>query len=571
MFTRHFFLRVFVLISSVTLCAAQTPNVPTEQTSFSPTSISIDTIPLDLEQEQQFKTLEDLNKATKAPACDEENAATYLGFLTRDNSQLGFPTIEIQNILKTNFYEKTNPPVIRSIHDLPLISAHILRSNYENGISIAATPFFNTTNRMFYTEHSDKILAYIALLSSKDFLGKIDQLDFTKIDIADVLSIFQQMSLVERRFGVMASAWGSWNHWTVSAALPLYWNEHNLFLTDAEQERVMNQPLFTGVGTVLPGLDFDTFRERHFINDKLGMGDLRLQLLYNFAGDQCPPVRIGGQITFPTAAKFKEGIIGGHFCKTSPFPLIDYMKTFDLYGEIAALSPEKKRAQLELSELWISYGLEAIDRLAGNLIDLPMGEQHVNLGPLFHLEPSLSPHGTIGLVLDGELKFTLPAHEIRLFRTKKNGLNFDRDYLEQTQLCENMRFLDEQSSHFLYPTPVRISTRPGIIAKASAALLAQVHESVQLTVGYDFWGQTREHLGKISCVFAPLDFAPQQLDLAAGTKHKAYEGKIFAGILGKICTKDFFPVHIGLQGDATVHNHGIGKSYTVGMHIGIDF
>lgn len=559
MFTRHFFLRVFVLISSVTLCAAQTPTVPTEQTPFSPTSISIDQIPLDLEQEQQFKTLEDLNKTTKAPACNEQSAAIILAGLTQEN------TPEVQNILKTNFYEKTNPPVVRSIHDLPLISAHILRSKYEKGISIAATPFFNTTNRMFYTEHSDKILAYIALLSNKDFLEKIDQLDFTKIDIADVLSIFNKMSLVERRFGAMASAWGSWNHWTVSAALPFYWNEHNLFLTDAEQERIMNQPLFTGVGTVLPGLDFDTFRERHFINDKLGMGDLRLQLLYNFAGDQCPPMRIGGQITFPTAAKFKEGIIGGHFCKTSPSPLIDYVKMFDLAFD------GSKRASLDLSELVINYGLEAIDRLAGNLIDLPMGEQHVNLGPLFHLEPCLSPHGTIGLVLDGELKFTLPAHEIRLFRIKKNGLNFDRDYLEQTQLCQNMRFLDEQSSHFLYPTPVRISTRPGIIAKASAALLAQVHESVQLTVGYDFWGQTREHLGKISCVFTPLDFAPQQLDLAAGTKHKAYEGKIFAGILGKICTKDFYPVHIGLQGDATVHNHGIGKSYTVGMHIGIDF
>lgn len=563
MFTRHFFLRVFVLISSVTLSAAQTPNVPTEQTPFSPTSISIDQIPLDLEQEQQFKMLEDLNKATKAPACNQEDAIEYIDLLTR----IGLP-----DILQLNFYQKTNPPVIRSIHDLPLISAHILRSRYEKGISIAATPFFNTTNRMFYTEHGDTILSYIALLSNRDFLEKIDQIDFTKIDIADVLSIFNKMSLVERRFGAMASAWGSWNHWTVSAALPFYWYEHNLFLTDAEQEQVMNQPLFTGVGTVLPGLDFDTFRERHFINDKLGMGDLRLQLLYNFAGDQCNPMRIGGQITFPAAAKFKEGIIGGHFCKTSPFPLVDYMKTFDLYvKEIAIPGPTTKRAQLELSELWINYGLEAIDRLAGNLIDLPLGEKHVNLGPLFHLEPSLSPHGTLGLVLDGELKFTLPAHETRLFRIKNNTVNFNRDYTNPDHACENIRFLDEQSSHFLYPTPVRISTRPGIIAKASAALLAQVHESVQLTVGYDFWGQTREHLGKISCVFAPLDFAPQQLDLAAGTKHNAYEGKIFAGILGKICTKDFFPVHIGLQGDATVHNHGIGKSYTVGMHIGIDF
>lgn len=571
MFTRHFFFRLFVIVSSCALSAAQSPITPQEPIPFSPASISIDQIPLDLEQEQQFKALENLNK-NAATTCDVEMAKEILELLTDPKTPL---PVLLQDILKLNLYRKTNPPVVRSLHDLPMISEHILRSCYQKGFSIAVTPFFNTTNRMFYTEFGDTIPSYITFSPDRDFLEKIDQNDFPNLNIADVLSIFKQMSLVERRFGAMTSAWASWHHWTFSAALPFYWNEHNLFLTDAEQERLMNLPLFSGIGevvpssaTLLPGLDLDTFRERHFINDKLGMGDLRLQLLYNFADDQRPPVRIGGQITFPTAVKFKEGIVGGHFCKTSTFPLIDYMKSFTLFKDGLTGS---KRAYLDLSELWVSYGIETIDRLAGNLIDLPMGEQHVNLGPLFHIESALSPHGCIGLVLDGEVKFALPAHEIRMFRIKKDTVNFDRNYKDPSMVCENLQFLEEQSSHFLYPTPVKITTRPGLITKASAAFLVQPHESIQLTVGYDFWAQMREHLGNIACVYSPVGFAPQQLDLAAGTKHKAYEGKIFGGILGTVCNKDFYPVHIGLQGDATVHNHGIGKSYTVGMHLGIDF
>ena len=282
-------------------------------------SFSIE-LPPNIEEEKQRQEID----AELTKNCDIDiPASTIVTILTTDNPDLldGHTPIQLQNILQSNFYLHTNPPVVRSLHELPTLRPRLYCPDFW---AFSADPFFNQTHEMFFTKCSPHIESYLNL--SEDFLATIDTDEFTAVTIPKVLSIFGNIALEERRIGIMLSSWKEYCNVIFSAALPAYYLEHNFFLSQKNQESIENQFLFSGnTGIVLPGLNFDTFVNQHLVSDKAGIGDLRLQALYDLSRER-RELYVGGQITFPTAHAFINGIIGNKFCKTKQPPFIRLSK-----------------------------------------------------------------------------------------------------------------------------------------------------------------------------------------------------------------------------------------------------
>lgn len=516
---------------------------------FDLSDLSID-LPIDANEEQlQQEIHEEINKT-----CPTDGGLRLIDIVTI----LTGPPLFLQNILPSDFYHKTYPPIIRSLHNQPT-----LMPLFENNCwSLSANAFYNQTTKQYFTSCSSAIGSYLNLSPSEDFLEQIDIDDFTTIDIPDVLSTLRGMTLQERRLGAMLQFWGSVSNWLLSAAMPFYYIEHNFFLNQKEIDRLQNQALFSGVGTKLPGLNLDTFTKNNLVSDRAGIGDLRLQVLYNLSIRPEWLVYFGGQLTFPTAHTFKRNINGGdNICKKHDFPLIDYKRMFDLFD--CAKSQNDKRAQVDLSELVVGYGIDAIDRLTANVADRSLGQQHFSFGPTWFLEQPIT--GCTHLLFQGECSYVAPGHELRYFKIFKNKQEFIRDYSSEELAQENLLFLEEQSSNTLYPTLAHIKVRPGPIVEFNSAFVHNWQEFTGM-IGYDFWAQAGEHIHPLASRCTCLSM----LDIASGTQHAAYEGKLF-GLIGVCFENDTYNMRVLLRGDTTIHHKGIGSSITVGLNLIFDF
>ncbi len=481
-------------------------------------------------------------------------------------------TLSVFNIpqaLQFSLYHRTQPPFTRSVHFLPSLSLLIEPVQCDNlhNWTLSIEPFFNFTDKVNFTHCSTQIPSYIALDANSDFLETLDVKAFSSVNVPAVLSLFQPATLQERRLGLMLGAWKQHENWAISAALPIYYQERNLFLDDEQLSALEDSPLLAGPGRNLPGFNYDTFTTDHLIRDCVGLGDLRLQALYNVS--QKNFVQIGAQITLPTATSVARGIVGGTgtsgFSKKLPPPLIDFYKLFYLQWDYQ--DNNNKQAGLQLEELMVNYGLLALDRLTTMIADMPLGNPHVSFGPI--IQGTKRCNTTIDFLFTGEFQYSVPANELRFFNVIKNPFDFtERDYTsDDPSVAEaNLLFLDQQARNTLYPAAVKIETKPGMILHTKTGFAANWTDSLKSTIGYDFWLQGDEKLGPIKQRYG----IPGTLELAKGTKRKAYEGKIFAD-LSTIFADERYVLFIGLRADATVHHRGIGASTTLGLNLKLDF
>jgi len=536
--------------------------ITSADTLFANDFIEFNDLDLSIDLAQNTQEEDDMINIGDAARCQGSAlpAAEIVKILTGPGSNPPATTIGLQNLLQFDFYHGTHPADSRTLHELPILE--VLPSDNRSCWSLQVQPFFNMTKKMYLTPCSSKILSYIDLLANEDFLNIIDEKDFTRVDIPDVISLFGQITLEERRLGAMLSVSKEYNRWFLSAALPAYYLERNFFLDQKYKDKLDNSPLFSGVGTQLPGLNLDTFVNKHLVSDKGGFGDLRLQAFYKVLHtDEERPLYFGAEVTFPTAHAVKTGIIGGNFCPKSPPRLIDFAKMFSLF----AGTPQKS-CMLELSELVVGYGIEALDRLTATLADAPLGQQHVVLGPVLYTKQPLG--FTTSIEFFGELQWSAPATEVRFFKVKKNPADFNRDYENDDEdiAQSNLNFLMQQATNTLYPTVVKIRTHPGMVAHFNTALITNWNEYFTSVFGYDFWAQMKERLGHVTHRYTPGG----PLDFAAGTKHSAREGKLFGSLTTNFCSTNY-NVHVTLSADATVSNYGIGRSATAALALLFDF
>ena len=309
--------------------------------------------------------------------------------------------IAADGILQEDFYLRTTPFNKRNVVDLPALElgpcCRTRPCHY--GLQI----FWNQTSRMRFTKGSTNLACYLALSQQSliqklatlvtnisgggggDFVG--DKEDFakllSKLDVDKIFSLFRTMAVQERRIGFAFRFERVGECATLRTVLPLYYQERNFFLTDKEKEAAERE-LAEAFGESDTG-NAEEFQDQHFVSDKIGFGDLRIEVDAQAYGSDSFLLRLGAQFTFPTAFAFKKGLKGNSFPKPCNLPTFDLLK---LGCILEGNDPDNDAQEREdIFEILSPFFLEALDRLSANLLETGLGNGgHVGIGIVAHTE-----------------------------------------------------------------------------------------------------------------------------------------------------------------------------------------
>lgn len=485
---------------------------------------------------------------TNANALD---CITTVQLLTSPDSP--FP-IQIQNILQQNIYLKTNPIIIRSLHDMP--SLQPLRTNSKH-CSVYMRPFGFFTQKAIYTNNSPYLKSYLDLL--ENVLIKFIPADENISGIAKTLG---QIKLENRRIGAMIDFDTTWHNWSLMLAVPLYYNELNLQLTNAEKSALEKLAADAGIIDLTDPSDIDDYLDQHVVRDQFGLGDIRIRSDYQWDIKDKHHIILGAQITIPSAVAFVSRIIGNKIQKCTIPPVIDLETTLENAINVNTLPPsyEKAKSQIDLETSLYNLGTAFLDRLSDNLANPHLGQKQVSIGAYLTQIYATSEHTKIALFAEADYFFK--GAEKRMFKIIKTSEEFNRDWESQdeTVACQNLAFLNQQTQNTLYPPFIHAHIRQGVVAKASATF-TYTYRIGECSLGYDFWWRQKEK------VFLPC----LGLNRADGTRSSAYQNKIFGALLFKGDIHCNCGWRTGLRGEYAFKSHGIGNDFGIVIDIALDF
>lgn len=470
-------------------------------------------------------------------------------------------------ILEEDFYLRTNNLNTRSLLDLPTFEP-ICCCETGDRWAVGFNAFLNQTTRMYYTSESDKLSSYLALCE-ESILEKIEsalepfipdlQAKGFEADFRTIFSIISNMAMQQRRVGFMIHGERLIKDWHIRFLFPLYYQELNYFLTPDQEDEIAAE---FGATAESQRKDFD---DTHFISDKLGFGDTRIEVDKYWIQKDYWLLRGGLMATIPTAFAFKKGIRGRHFKKTAcqpPATLIEDLVCIAFDPDLT--EPEKLAAAVE--ELRV-FGLGALDRLSAALIEKPLGnEGHFGLGLLlrskanacYWTKAAWAERATWCNRLSWEYLF--PAHNKRFFIPKNNAAEIKQlNLTDEDQSVSNLAFLEQTLVDRLYPRAFPVTVRPGMIFRWDSRFCYQ-GKLWGGTMGTDYWLQPAEHLHTIHgcCDVNTLNKAKAKPALAQ-------QVKLYGSMRWKVpkCTRTWF---LSLNLDYTIFSTGIGQDFTLSFN-----
>ncbi|HRN78563.1 MAG TPA: hypothetical protein PLU71_04940 [Candidatus Dependentiae bacterium] len=476
-------------------------------------------------------------------------------------------------LLEEDLYCHTNPFNQRSLLDFPLFE--LLHCDYKGRWVTGFDFFYNQMSDSFYTDHSDRLSSYLNF-ASESFIDKIQNSvtplidafsdEDYNIDIAKILCIAANLKTHQRRTGFMIHGMRQWKKWRLRFLFPLYYLERNLFLTDAERDAIAEE------------FGFDTeqedeeFQDAHFISDKLGFGDTRLEIERKVFTDKRARVRAGIQLTIPTAFALKKGLKGSSFARFKNACLPAPTLIEDIFCDI--LDPAGPQIQKAFDEL-TAFALGALDRLSANLLDTSLGNGgHVGIGAILRINSDLNKTihlpwaENVHVCHRGSIEYLFPKDEKIFYVEKNNAAAFeDRDFTNDAQAAANLAFLEQELVKRFYPVAVDTTVQPGIIWRWLSRLdYLGAHAGANF--GFDFWLQTENKL--ISMDTPCFGDMTLHLDKDRAKIGYACQGQFFGGINGKIeqATRIWF---LGIQADGTLFSRGIGHDWTVTFNVEVNF
>lgn len=499
------------------------------------------------------------------------DALSILDFITPPSTpDENEPFINVPAILRENIYIKTTGPVTRrSLLDEPILRPYIF-----NNFCWTASfqPFYNYSPRVYFTETSPFLESYIDLKNEniiKEINDALEKNDFNgDIDIPGVLGLFRDMKLQQHRAGVMFSLLYRYNALTFMYRIPLYYIIEHFFMTPREKERVEKSSFFADDNAAVgasPQEEFDRFTFGHLVSDKFGLGDSRLNLLYNVYNSKCSQVWATAFITLPSALPFGAGVLGRDWDGDLPPARYNIKRLFNLY----LCPPDKPGASREASrviqEETIEFLVGALDRLSANLTNSPLGNGgHFGFGPQIEFRQQLSSYISMYGFL--QLEWFNISTENRFFLIRKNQQEFNRNWRDPEHSEENLTFLNNQLIATLYTEPICTVIRPGMITNFRYAFMYDTANWHSL-LGFDYWRQAKEDLRGFA------DNKPcDKFDIRKALRPEAQQAQIFIS-LGYYSRSQHrkFTWHSIITGSATVFHKGIGSEYNIGIRVGIEF
>lgn len=456
--------------------------------------------------------------------------------------------------LQQDLYRFTYEPNSRRLEMIPSIIDDVF---FESGFSrhdfsISANLFYNETRKMFFTKHSPFICSYL-IFGNGSFLEKLSLEDFPPADmIPDVITLFNNLKLEERRAGVMFALFKRHKFFSFIFSFPLYYIEHNFFLTERERQAIENSSLFLNFSSSSDRTAAEQFARCHLIKDAAGFGDWRFVFLFDLSQWMKVDLTVGLESIWPTAFAVRRGIIGSNV-QAVKCPTFDFKELFNIFF------------CTENSEQVVDIGVEflegALNTLTANVARNDLGFHHFTLTPVFYYVKDMGHD--LNFQLQGKFEYSFARHEKRFFLVRVNPQEFNRNYTDPAQADANLTFLSQQLVNTLYPRQVRIKVQPGFTVRITPGFIWD-QRLVTVGAGYDFWYRSHEYFkdcGDLNTKFV----------LERGIKPTAYQSKVYAFIMAHHSHEGTDGWHVSLSGDYTFSSHGIGKDFTAALNLIFDF
>lgn len=341
---------------------------------------------------------------------------------------------------------------------------------------------------------------------------------------------------------------------------PLYYQELNYFLTPCEEHAVARE---FGADTSSQQEDFD---DTHFISDKIGFGDTRIEIDQKWCEGDSWLIRGGLMSTIPTACAIKSGLRGRHFQKNACQPPATVIQDLVCIAFDPDLTEaEKLAAAVEILRV---FGIGALDKLSAMLIEKPLGNGgHFGLGLLLRTKHTAcywsrarwAENATWCNRLSAEYLF--PKQNRTFFIPYNNKEEFEeRNFNNPDQAADNLAFLEQTLVDRLYPIALPVTVRPGMIFRWDSRVCYQ-GKLWGGTIGTDYWLQPAAHLHSIHCCSPKAEDVnrckaepplAQQLKLYGSMRWQVPERK-----------RTWF---LSLNIDYTIFSTGIGQDFTLSFN-----
>lgn len=554
-----------LLLSSVFLCStcsftsslSDSSGITTEIKDF---DFDFDSVSFDEEDDYLFMN-EYLDTTGIDRICRTINPAEIMVIL----NLLGIPSILQEPLfLHTNILNK------RSLLDQPIFEPD--RPEFPGKWVTGFSAFARKTTRSNFTRGSDRLDSWLALAEGsliRKLRRAIDNANVLspdlEIDIAQIFGLFENMTIEERQVGFMVHGMKRWRNVTLRIMAPLYYQESNFSLTKKEQDEVARV-----LGALEPEEE-KRFRKAHFISDKIGFGDTRLEVDGTVLNRPSYKLRVGGMATIPTAFNWGAGFLGSSFSKPSTLP------TFELEPIFGALENPSTECEELAWRTVREFVLDSFDRIAADLIDVPLGNRgHLGLGVYTRGKVPMSAFfdtwfaQRLKIATRTSLEIFTPAREKRFYISRINeqafaSRRFENPFEDPAQAADNVQFLKEQAIARLFLRAFDTKIVPGIIFRWNGGVYYK-GDIFEFNLGMDYWLQNKARISSISVLSKTL----QELDIHKAKQPVAQQSKIFGAFLFKI-KSDRSTHFFSINADASLNTKGLGQDYSVSLNFESSF
>ncbi len=477
------------------------------------------------------------------------------------------PRCNLLRLLQQDLYCTSSPVNVRNVLDL--IS---LKPEYFNycGWQFFVQPFYNQMSRAFFNHNNPFVKDALHLenpVLAEELTAILDDVNTLLptpiiIDIPLAISLIKHFRLQERRAGAMFTLARCYGCFFFSFRIPFYYQEHNFFLTNSEISSIKKAPFFrlNGIDTnseTNPQPEIDAMLTKALVNDRFGFGDTRAKFLINIANNCYINAWLGIQATIPTAVDWRVGIVGGR-CHSTP-----WVPLFELKALVNLALCDMAHKSIEMVT---DFGVAALHRLASILINIPLGnEKHFGIGPYFECVSYLDEYWSTRT--SARFEGYIPHTNRRFFIPTKVPADFQKDFTNPNLADAHLAFFNEQIINTLFPHDICVDVFPGFVFQVNHAFYVD-NPCLHFGLGFDFWYKAREHLGISRS--NTIGLFPDGLNKAL--RARAYQGKLYSefGFHGISCTRAI-GWEVLFTNDVTVFNKGIGKDFTLGLRIGLNY
>jgi hypothetical protein len=467
-------------------------------------------------------------------------------------------------IIQENFFLKTNVLTTRSLLGLSMFTPRI--QFRPKKWSVIGNLFYTYTHRLYFTESSDRFDSYLAL--SKESLlnaleNAIKKLHMFAVNFefnpTTIFGLFAKMGIEERKVGFMFDIRRTWDQGDFRILFPFYYLERNYYLNDKDKKKLEKEFGATNEQ------EQSNFQRKHLVSDKIGFGDTDLEYLCQVFKNRFTAIWMGPSVIVPTAFRVFNGFYGSLFPTPSNFPTVDTELLFSLI-EDQSLSNQKKAY-----EMLTNLATEALDRLSSNVLDAYLGNGgHFAVGLLWEskigLDQFFKKFWAHKIDIDSRFSvyYPFPAYEERFYINKVNLALFEaRDFNDDSQAEANLAFLTDQLIQRYFLRAFRTRVQPGVVMRSFSELTFK-SRYWHWQLGSEFWLQLGEKLQH------PQDPTAYDVNVWKAKVPLAYQSTLSAGAT-YLMKGHLDHWYIGLNGEWTFSNHGVGQHWGLSFFIKTDF